>query len=208
MRILLKVLSILLLPICFFANESYNFYKNVVRIARSSIGLKHIPDVNGKKFTSDCIGFVRYVYFLAGIDITRVYENGRGGVSSLYYGLYRRNWVYRNLSVQIGDLIFFDNTYDANRDRKWNDELTHIGIVSGFGKHNTIFFIHYASGVVKEDRMNLSYPNTYAFRQKDGKLYVINSHLRVNRNEGYAKKDYLTSAFFRCFGRIPVRIKK
>lgn len=190
-----------------YSSQENVFYESVVKIAKNSIGLSYVPAVNGKTFTSDCIGFVRYVYYSAGVDISIVYGDGRGGVSSFYNGIEIRGWVYNKFPPNIGDLIFFDNTYDANRNRKWDDELTHIGIVSGFGKHDTIFYIHYASGKVKEDRINLKYPNTYAFRQKEGKLYVINSHLRINRGEGYSKKEYLSSSFFRCFGRIPVRVK-
>lgn len=190
-----------------YSSQEEMFYERVVKIAKNSIGLSYVPAVNGKSFTSDCIGFVRYVYYSAGVDIFQVYGSGRGGVSSFYNGIEKRGWVYNEFPPKLGDLIFFDNTYDANRNRKWDDELTHIGIVSGFGKHGTIFYIHYASGKVKEDRINLNYPNTHAFRQKDGKLYVINSHLRINRGEGYSKKEYLSSSFFRCFGRIPVRVK-
>lgn len=184
---------------------SESFSQRVATIAIDSIGIRKIPSINSVRFTSDCIGFVRYVYYKAGVDLTKIFENGRGGVSSLYLGMKRRNLIYLSGMPAIGDLIFFDNTYDVNRDGKWNDSLTHIGIVTGFGKHKTIIFIHYASGVVKEDRLNLYYPNTYAFRQKNGTLYVINSHLRENRKEGYERKAYLASSFFRCFGRIEVR---
>lgn len=196
---------ILIQTLIFSQNDA--FYKKIVEISRESVGLRKIPSIGNMRFTSDCIGFVRYVYYRAGIDLLKIYGNGRGGVSSLYYGMKKRNWIYETKIPSIGDIIFFDNTYDANRDRKWNDSLTHIGIVTGFGKHNTIFFTHYASGVVKEDRINLFYPNTHAFKQKNGKLYIINSHLRVNRGEGFSRKDYLSSSFFREFGKINVRKK-
>ncbi len=208
----MKILFFLLITLYTFSSRAFSsdgtFYERVIKIAKESIGLTYVPAVKDKKFTSDCIGFVRYVYYKAGVDITKISGNGRGGVSSLYDGMDKRNWIYDDFPPAPGDLIFFDNTYDANRNRKWDDELTHIGIISGFGKHNTIFYIHYASGKIKEDRINLKYPNTHAFRQKDGKLYIINSHLRINRGEGYRKKEYLSSSFFRCFGRIPVKEKK
>ncbi len=203
----MRILILLFIFSAWSFSSQENFYERVIQIAKSSIGLSYVPSVKGKSFTSDCIGFVRYVYYSAGIDISHIYDGGRGGVSSFYKGIEKRGWIYNEFSPRIGDLIFFDNTYDANRNRKWDDDLTHIGIISGFGKHGTIFYIHYASGRVKEDRINLNYPNTHAFRQKDGKLYIINSHLRINRGEGYSKKEYLSSSFFRCFARIPVRAK-
>ncbi|MGC8765071.1 MAG: NlpC/P60 family protein [Brevinematia bacterium] len=199
-------MALIFIPALIFPADD-SFYERIVDISRKSIGLKKIPSVGGKNFTSDCIGFVRYVYYKAGVDLLKLYGYGRGGVSSVYDGMKKRNWIYEGKIPALGDLIFFDNTYDVNRDRKWNDALTHIGIVTGYGKNNTIFFVHYASGGVKEDRINLFYPNTHAFRQKNGTLYVINSHLRFNRGEGYSRKDYLASSFFRCFGRVHVRKK-
>ncbi len=208
-KIMGKIFLLLLLILVdqtIFPSETA-FYEKIIKIANDSIGLKRIPSSGNKKFTSDCIGFVRYVYYRAGIDLLKIYGDGRGGVSSLYSGMKKRGWIYESKIPDIGDLIFFDNTYDVNKDDKWNDGLTHIGIVTGYGKKNTIFFTHYASGEVKEDRINLFYPNTHAFKQKNGKLYVINSHLRFNRGEGYSRKKYIASSFFRCFGKIYVRKK-
>ncbi len=36
--------------------------------------------------------------------------------------------------VRLGDLVFFDNTYDRNGDGKFDDRITHVGIVVGFDK--------------------------------------------------------------------------
>lgn len=184
------------------------FYGRVVNIAKEVVGLQTVPPVNGKRFLNDCIGFVNYVYYRAGFDLVKAYGNGRGGVSSLYDGLLKHHFVFDAKTAAPGDLIFFDNTYDINRNGKWDDPLSHIGIIVGKGKHNTLYYIHFASHGVEVDQLNLYYPNTHAFKQKDGKLTVINSYLRRDRGEGYAKKEYVTSSFYRAFAHIRFKVKE
>lgn len=183
------------------------FYSGVIRAAKESIGMEYVPSWKGKHFTSDCIGFIRYIYYKAGFDLNAAYGIGRGGVSSLYDGLLKRDFVFQSNTAAPGDLIFFDNTYDINRNGLWDDPLSHIGIISGIGSHNTLFYIHFAGYGVAEDRINLFYPNTHAFRQNNGKLYVINSFLRIDRGEGFEKKQYVASSFYRAFAHIRLKAK-
>jgi NlpC/P60 family len=186
-------------------NAEQIFYSNVIHVAKDSIGLQYIPSWKGKHFTSDCIGFIDYVYARAGLDLEKAYGSGRGGVSSLYDGLEKRKFTFQAQIASPGDLIFFDNTYDINRNGKWDDPLSHIAIVSGIGRHNTLFYIHFSGYGVVEERMNLYYSNTHAFRQQDGTLFVINSFLRRDRGEGFDKKQYVASSFYRAFAHIPVK---
>ncbi len=176
-----------------------------MQAAKESIGLNNIPSLKGKTFTCDCIGFVRYVYLRAGLDLQKAYGNGRGGVSSLYDGLAGRGLIYTNRIPSPGDLIFFDNTYDVNKNGKWDDPLSHIAIVETVGKYNTIYYIDFSNNQVREERLNLIYPNTHAFKQKDGGLFIINSFLRRDRGEGLGRKDYVSSSFFRAFAHINVK---
>lgn len=184
------------------------FYERVVQIAKESVGMQSVPSVNGKRFTSDCIGFVNYVYYRAGFDLQKAYGKGRGGVSSLYAGLAARGYVYDSRTASPGDLIFFDNTYDVNRNGVWDDPMSHIGIIAGYRKHNTLVYIHFASHGADERSINLVYPNTHAFRQKDGSLYEINSYLRRDRGEGYDRKEYVASSFYRAFAHIRFKVRE
>jgi hypothetical protein len=205
---LLPVLSLLFftIPFAYAQEEDGTFYSNVVAIAKESIGLEEIPSIGGKYFRSDCIGFVKFVYKKAGLDLDRIARmGGNNGVAIIYYGLLDRQFVYTNRDPVPGDLVFFDNTYDYNGNGKWDDPLTHVGIVTERLPHNTWAWIHYASGEVKEYRINLSWPETHAFRRTDGSLMIINSYLRRDRGEGYAPKEYVASSFFRAFAHVRVR---
>jgi cell wall-associated NlpC family hydrolase len=181
------------------------FYSRVVIIARESVGLKIVPPVNGRRFTCDCIGFVDYVFYRAGFDLKKAYGKGHGGVDTLYDGLEEFGFVYKDRIASPGDLIFFDNTYDVKGRRRWDNPLSHIGIIVGNGKYNTMEFIHFANNGVEEGAINLFYPNTHAVRQHDGELYTINSYLRRDRGEGYIKRDYVASYFYRAFARVKLK---
>lgn len=183
------------------------FYQKVVSLAQDAIGLRRIPSVGSQSFTSDCIGFVRYVYYQAGLDLAQAYGQGDRGVNSLYQGLSERKFLFTENLPQPGDLVFFDNTYDVNRNGSWDDPLSHIGIVESVGKHDTINYIHFSSKGVNRYQLNLKYPNTYAFRTKTGDTLVINSYLRIDRGEGFKKRKYISANFFREFAHIPVKFK-
>ncbi len=187
--------------------QSSRFYQLVVSNALSLQGRYSFPSIQGKRFTSDCIGFVRYVYYLSGIDLMEVYGKGRGGVSSLYDGLVAKRFVYTNLvPISIVDLIFFDNTYDVNKNSKWDDPLSHVAIVVSVDNQGTITYIHHSPRKgVSLDYLNLYYPNTYAFRKKDKTLKIINSYLRIDRGEQFPRENYISSFFFRSFAHIPVK---
>jgi hypothetical protein len=203
-------LSLFFVSLAAFPEEEENsfFYSNVIQIAEESIGLKTVPYIKGINLTSDCIGFVRYVYYRAGLDLVKAYGNGRGGVSSLYDGLKKYDFIYDTRVPRPGDILFFDNTYDINRNKIWDDPLSHIAIVSKIGRHNTIYYVHFGQSGVEEGRINLFYPNTHAFKQKDGSLYIVNSFLRRDRGEGYSKKEYISASFYRAFVHIKIRKKK
>ncbi|NPU99920.1 MAG: hypothetical protein HPY53_00935 [Brevinematales bacterium] len=185
------------------------FYGLVVDYAKGVMGVKKIPKIGGKSFTSDCIGFVNYVYYKAGIDLQKVYGDGNRGVDALFYGLEKYNFVYQAQIAKPGDIIFFDNTYDVNKNKKWDDPLSHVGIVESIGKHGTISYIHYTSKGVDRDTMNLYYPKTHAFVKKSSKeKIIINSYLKKKKKgEKYPDKQYISAFFFHSFAHIKIKDK-
>lgn len=213
-KLLLIITALLILRTACFGSDQgedrriRDFYIRVIKIARESIGLQTIPPVDGRHFTSDCIGFVNYVYYRAGFDIFKAYGKGYGGVDSLYDGMEKYGFVYREKQANPGDIVFFDNTYDVKGRKRWDNPLSHVGIIVGNGRFDTLNFIHFANRGVQEGHLNLYYPDTYAVKLSDGDLYTINSFLRVDRGEGYPKKDYVTAYFYRAFAHIRLKARE
>jgi hypothetical protein len=84
-----------------------------------------------------------------------------------------------------GDLVFWDNTYDRNGNGRWDDDLTHAGIVVSVDDDGTIHYVHhnYRRGIVVE-QMNLRAPDdttrNSAMRMRgspDGNGLWLSSHL-------------------------------
>jgi hypothetical protein len=137
-------------------------------------------EINGQHFTYDCAGTILAIYAYAGINLGRRFANYTGGGVSRIYQIMRANkLLYTSYYPQPGDIIFWDNTYDENGNGKWDDELTHAGMVVGVSPNGEISYIHqnYAKGIVIE-RMNLLYPSTYT-RIIDGQKVTVNSPMRM-----------------------------
>ena len=136
--------------------------------------------IDGKTFANDCSGTILGIYHFAGVDLSRDFDKYTGnGVARIYQLLQDQGLVYRTVYPQIGDLVFWDNTYDRDGDGRWNDQLTHIGMVVDVGLDGTIDYIHhnYRKGIVVE-HMNLITPARHQ-REVAGIITVVNSPMRM-----------------------------
>ena len=146
--------------------------------AKSIIGAKQLV-VRGKRFTMDCTGVVLAVYWYAGIDLAKDFSRFSGnGVERIYKTLERENLLYSTSEPLVGDIIFWDNTYDEGEDGGDNP-LSHMGMVVGVDDHGTISYVHYhIRRGITIDYMNLENPNVHS-RMENGSMKVINSPLRL-----------------------------
>jgi hypothetical protein len=136
--------------------------------------------VRGRTFPYDCTGLVLAIYWYAGIDLARDFEQYNGnGVSRLYHSLEKANLLYSTPYPATGDIIFWDNTYDRNGDGLWNDTLTHVGMVLHSRPDGSIRYVHlnYTRGIVIED-MNLLEPDLHK-KLIRGEMRILNSPIRL-----------------------------
>ncbi len=157
--------------------------------------------VRGRRFRLDCTGVVLAVYWYAGIDLSREMNRYSGnGVARLYRALGARELLYDTDRPAPGDLIFWDNTYDRNRDGRWNDPLTHAAVVVHSDPDGMVEYVHanYRRGIVIE-RMNLLEPDTWR-RRVGGRLQVINSPMRMRERGRPHPPQWLASHLYRSFG--------
>lgn len=159
-------------------------------------------DIGGREYPLDCTGTIMAIYAYAGIDLQSPMMRFSGnGVTRLYRYLESLDLLYSSDTPLPGDLVFWDNTYDRNNDGKWNDTLTHVGMVVAVDGDGTVHYVHhnYRKGIVLA-RMNLLQPDSVvqgnkqlnsAMRMRDGKVYPLwlSSHLYRELGKGWELKS-------------------
>jgi hypothetical protein len=165
------------------------------RIASSAsrlVGVASLKQVD-RTVPDDCTGVVRIAYGSAGIEVMpRDGRRGDNGVTHIYQHARRLGAVHKG-KPRPGDLVFFRETYDRNRDGRRNDGLTHVGVVERVEPDGTVLFVHRGSKGVARVRMNLQRPTTHRAR-KGGE--VVNDYIRAASRKHRA---YLTGELFAGF---------
>ena len=157
--------------------------------------------IRGKRFNMDCTGAVLAIYYYAGIDLARDFNRYTGnGVTRLYRSLEAKGLLYNTRLPVTGDIIFWDNTYDRNEDGRWNDPLTHVGMVMNVSEDGSVQYVHlnYRRGIIIEN-MNLYQPETYQKMEK-GQMRIVNSPIRMKQAGKPHPRNWLSGQLFRIFG--------
>ncbi len=168
--------------------------------AAAVVGAKELV-VNGRRFSWDCTGTVLAIYWYAGIDLARDFARYPGnGVNRLYRTLEDASLLYTTTEPVPGDLVFWDDTYDANGNGTWDDTLTHVGMVVETGADGTISYVHlnYRRGIVVE-MMNLREPDVHQ-RTAGGKVTIVNSPLRMAEAGKDHPERWLAGQLYRVLG--------
>jgi hypothetical protein len=143
-------------------------------VSRASrwVGLSSLSRVS-REVNDDCSGLMHLAYWRPGLSLMPEDPRpGENGVAAIYRKA-RELGVLRE-RPRPGDLVFFQDTYDRNRDGRRNDGLTHIGVVERVSQDGLVTFVHRAGGGVKRSRLHLYRPDV----RKDGKGRVLNDWLR------------------------------
>lgn len=169
----------------------------IVRTAAELVGARTIES-GGRRIAYDCAGMTRAVYLAHGIDLyDGVHQKSQAnGVRLIFDHVRAHGRIHRGPVVQAGDLIFFDNTWDADGDGVDNDPLTHVGVVEKVESDGTIVFISRVREAIERYRMNLAHPQTH--RHPDGR--VLNDYMRRKRWSDQKGTRYLTGELFAAFG--------
>ncbi len=142
--------------------------------ARASrwVGLSSLSQVS-RSVNDDCSGLAALAYQPQGVRLLPEHTfPGENGVTAIHrkartLGALRR-WP------KPGDLVFFRETYDRNRDGQRNDGLTHIGVVERVARDGTVTFVHRGGDGVKRAKLHLRRPHL----RRDAKGRVLNDYLR------------------------------
>jgi hypothetical protein len=108
-------------------------------------------------------------------------------------------WRDRGRRPDPGDLVFFDQTWDRDRDGKRDDPLTHVGLVEWVNQDGTVTFLHRGGSGVVRAVMNLDHPD----KARDEAGRPLNSQIRSKVRPG-DETPVLAGQLFAGFGRIDV----
>ena len=168
----------------------------IVQTAANLVGAKTITS-NGRRIAYDCAGVTRAVFLAHGIDLYagEPGDPAANGVRIIHAHIRQRGTFHQGPIVHPGDLVFFNNTWDFNRDGKVNDPLTHIGIVERLEPNGTIIFISRVADAIERYHMNLSLPHIH--KTSDGR--ILNDYLRRRDAADPSNTGYLAGELFAEF---------
>ena len=171
----------------------------LARAAIRFLGRSRI-EVGGRRFTFDCAGLARGVYFSQGVDLYDGLRELKGGngVGRIYGHVMQHGRIHYGPTVHPGDLVFFHNTWDFNGDGLVNDPLTHVGVVEQVESNGTVVFVSRVSRGIQRFRMNVRAPDTH--RTGDGR--VLNDFMRKKGSRDPHATKYLTGQLFAAFGTL------
>ncbi len=171
----LLVVLALVLSSCMTAPET----STVDRLAfvRAAESLKGHPyesrvEVRGHRFTLDCVGLLDAAFWKLGYNLEAATVPYRGdAVNRLKAYLKHEGAFFEKPRPEPGDIIFWNNTWDANGDGIWGDDgTTHAGLVVSLASDGTVTYLHASvTRGIALAKLNLVHP-TREF-SPDGRLW-------------------------------------
>lgn len=146
----------------------------------------------------DCSTFVRAAYAAGGIDLYSEASSRDNGVQAIRRYVRRHGRLHRRRQPAPGDLVFFDNSYDRNRNRLLDDRLTHVGIVEDVLFDGTILVLHSTNHGVVREPMNLRHPHASSSAAGE----PINAMLRRRTSHDSPRTPHFMSELFAGFGTV------
>lgn len=174
--------------------------------ARGATFLGHTTGfrVGAERFNADCTGFIEAVYALEGVPLRALMRSAapgeRSGVAAAFRAMEAYGVVFGGGGEwpAPGDLVFWHDTYDRNRNGKADDRFTHVGIVE-YVVDGTVVFLHRGGESVARGAMTPERP-----KEKAAEGVALNSPIR-RRDARLAHVPVLAGALFAGYGRVDPR---
>ncbi|MBL8949881.1 MAG: C40 family peptidase [Myxococcaceae bacterium] len=132
----------------------------IARHADALVGIHSLRTVT--KLPDDCTGLVRFAYAQEGVELMPLRgTRGTNGVTAIWVSAREKNALHVH-APRVGDLAFFRETYDRDRDGRTDDGLTHVALVDSIDADGTVHFIHRSGRGVTRERMNPDRPRDKA----------------------------------------------
>ncbi len=141
-------------------------------------------------------GFVKMLYLENGVDLTKIKlvdkkdaeGNWLSNVEVMAKFMEQNGSLYKDRLPKKGDVVFFGNTFDRNKDSEINDPYTNMGIVIDVDDEETVHFLMKMSDKIQMKQLNLKNPAQPSIKDKN-LTKTINSQLRwISSEEKKAEK--------------------
>ncbi len=133
-----------------------------------------------------------YVYTTLRANDLDLGEGAKDNIPTLYRACRSQGQVYHTSRPDIGDVVFFHNTYDANNDGRNNNWYTLVGIVEKVHRDGTVEFLTHRGNGVETLRLNLDQLD----RETGSGGQIINSKLRTPTTDDAPFTQYLSGQLF------------
>ena len=144
--------------------------------------------VAGQSYRYDCSGLVEATLAKAGIP-------WEGSTAMLYDAAGAAGVLHHRHIPHVGDIAFFDNTYDRDGNGLLDDLRTHSAIVVGVDAEGTVDMVHLGSKGVVHLRMNLRHPHD----RDVGGGEILNDYLRAKSGGDPPGTEYLAGELWAGF---------
>jgi peptidoglycan DL-endopeptidase CwlO len=166
--------------------------ERMLAVARAGLGKR------GRSSGVDCSTYVRTAYSAAGVDLYAEGLPRDNGVQAIHRYVRRHGRLHRRGAPARGELVFFDNSYDRNRNRLLDDRLTHVGIVEEVLADGTALVLHATNHGVVREPMNLRRPHAATSPRGE----PINATLRRRTAQDTPRTPHLMGELFAGFGLV------
>jgi len=153
--------------------------------------------VGERRFPADCSGFVLAVYEAEGVPLRRLAglaaPHETSGAAALHRAAVTYGVVFGGGGEwpAPGDLVFFHDTYDRNRDGELGDLWTHVALVEAVDG-DQVWILHRGGKGIIRLKMNLAQPHDEA----------TNDPVRSRNGRDPAGTRYLTGELFAGYGAV------
>lgn len=164
---------------------------DIVRAARAFLKRGELR-WRGRRYSMKCTSLVQAIYDKLDWQGFRL----SGSVGDLHARCSSKGWLVE--TPEAGDLVFFDNTWDANRNREVDDPLTHVGVVVAVESDGRVRYVHVGSRKLREGVLHPDHPDQA--RSPEGTEW--NSHARHKSSRDPAGTRYLAGELLRGYCRL------
>ena len=139
----------------------------------------------------------QFVHALLEANDVHFSDTAAANIPALYRECRTEGETFQSNRPNIGDLVFFHNTYDANEDGRNNNWYTLVGVIEDIHQDGTVKFVTHRGERVETHTLNLDELSQQHAGQRE-----INSKLRTKSSDDAPFTQYLAGQLFAGFCNI------